>query len=151
MGKNIVIVVLLGFVAFFGYMAWTGKTPSGRDSASKSPMGFMGWNGKSPAEKGGLPASPLSTVKQKVPVVIYSSDSCRYCVMAKAFLSKKGVQYEARDINIGKNSEEMMARTNGQRSIPQIFINHKHIGGWSELNTLEAQGKLNKMLLAISD
>ena len=130
MGKNIAIVVLLGLIVFFGYSAWNTKTP---------------------AKKDGEPAKSLTMVKQKVPVVIYSSDRCRYCVMAKAFFDKKGVQYDARDINIGKNADEMMARTNGQRSIPQIFINHKHIGGWSELNALEAQGKLNKMLLAIVD
>lgn len=128
MGKNIAIVVLLGLVAFFSYSAWNAKAPVGKD---------------------GEPVKSLTMVKQKVPVVIYSSESCRYCIMTKAFFDKKGVQYDARDINIGKNADEMMARTNGQRSIPQIFINHKHIGGWGELNALENQGKLNRMLLGI--
>ncbi len=127
MGKNIAIVVLLGFIGFFGYYAFQHKSPV----------------------EGKPPEKSLSVVKQKVPVVIYSSDTCRYCIMAKAFLDKKGVQYDVRDISIGKNADEMKARTNGSRAIPQIFINHKHIGGWGELTALEQQGKLNKMLLGI--
>jgi len=126
MGKNIAIVVLLGLLGFFGYYAF---------------------NTKSPVDKNGEPQKSLSMVKQKVPVVIYSSDTCRYCIMAKAFLDKKGVQYDARDVNVEKNAQEMMARTSGARGIPQIFINHKHIGGFAELTSLEQQGKLNKMLL----
>ena len=127
MGKNIAILLLLGAIGFFGYYALQEGTFS----------------------KDGKPQASLSVVKQKVPVVIYSGSSCRYCVIAKDFLDKKNVQYEVRDINVGKNAQEMMARTNGQRSIPQIFINHKHIGGLSELTTLDQQGKLNDMLLGV--
>lgn len=127
MVKNISIIVLLGLIGFFGYYAFQHKAPV----------------------DGQPPEHSLSVVKQKVPVVIYSSDTCRYCVMAKAFFDKKGVQYDVRDVSIGKNADEMRARTNGSRGIPQIFINHKHIGGLDQLMSLEEQGILNKMLLGI--
>ena len=123
MGKNIAITILLGLVGFFGYYLFnTQDTPKENE--------------------------PVLTqrVKQKVSVIIYSSDSCSYCIMAKGFMKKKGIQFEVRDINIGKNVQEMSERTNGSRSIPQIFINHKHIGGWGELNRLEQKGLLDLML-----
>ena len=123
MGKNIAIIILLGLIGFFGYFLFDNQ---------EAPQGV---------EK------PLvQRVKQKVGVVIYSSNSCRYCVMAKDFMEKKGIQFDVRDVNIGKNAREMSERTNGSRSIPQIFINHKHIGGWAELNTLEQKGLLDLML-----
>jgi glutaredoxin 3 len=127
MGKNIAIIVLLGLIGFGGYYA-----------VQINPQD---------AQSGDMPA--IKTVKQKVPVVIYSSDGCRYCLMAKGFLDKKGVQYDIRDINEPKNAEEMMTLSNGSRTIPQIFINHQHIGGWSELNDLEHQGKLDVLLQGV--
>jgi len=123
MGKNITIIILLGLIGFFGYYLFKTQTPP----------------------QDGSPAL-VQRVKQKVSVVIYSSNSCRYCLMAKDFMEKKGIQFEVRDVNIGKNAREMSERTNGSRSIPQIFINHKHIGGWAELNMLEQKGLLDLML-----
>jgi len=123
MGKNIAIIILLGLIGFFGYFLFNKQDR--------------------PAE--GEPAL-VQRVKQKVSVVIYSSNSCRYCLMAKDFMGKKGIQFDVRDVNIGKNAREMSERTNGSRAIPQIFINHKHIGGWTELNRLEQKGLLDLML-----
>lgn len=123
MGKNIAIIILSGLIGFFGYYLFnTQDTPQEGERAL------------------------VQRVKQKVGVVIYSSNSCRYCLMAKDFMDKKGIQFDVRDVNIGKNAREMSERTNGSRSIPQIFINHKHIGGWSELNMLEQKGLLDLML-----
>ncbi len=123
MGKNIAIIILLGLISFFGYYAFQSKPPSK-----------------------GTEQNLVQRVKQKVSVVIYSSDTCRYCLMAKAFMEKKGIQFDVRDVNIGKNAQEMSERTNGSRAIPQIFINHKHIGGWRELNILEQRGLLDLMI-----
>lgn len=125
MGKNIAIIVLLGLIGFFGY---------------------YGFKPKDPVAGGDVQSEPVRRVKQKVPVVLYSNDNCPYCVMAKDFMDKKGIQYEVRDVRVGKNGEEMSHRTGGLRSIPQIFINHKHIGGWSELQNLDFRGALDDML-----
>lgn len=123
MGKNIAIIILLGLISLFGYYAF--QTQETEKAGEKTLV---------------------QRVKQKVGVVIYSSDSCRYCRMAKAFMEKKGIQFEVRDVNVGKNAQEMSERTNGSRAIPQIFINHKHIGGWTALNALEQKGLLDLML-----
>jgi len=80
-------------------------------------------------------------------VTIYSGPNCPYCVRAKALLQKKGAAFE--DIDISTDSakrEEMMAKSNGKRSIPQIFINGQHIGGSDDLYALDAAGKLDGLL-----
>ncbi len=80
-------------------------------------------------------------------VEIYSGPSCPYCVRAKSLLDKKGVEYT--DYNIASDPKlltEMGERTNGARSIPQIFINDKHIGGCDELYSLNDKGELDGLL-----
>lgn len=143
--KKILAFLLIIIAVAVGYYLFVTKTGDTVDPET-------GVLGKTSPESIGLSSGKgensedVSTVKQKVPVVIYSSDTCPYCLQAKGFLKKKGVDYQVRDINIGKNSEEMVKRT-GQRSIPQIFINRKHIGGYGELLSLDSNGELDKLLL----
>ena len=80
-------------------------------------------------------------------VEIYSGPGCPYCVRAKSLLDKKGVEYTEHDIRTDANAlGQMMERTNGARSIPQIFINDNHIGGCDDLYALNDKGELDTLL-----
>ena len=79
-------------------------------------------------------------------VVIYTTKICPYCVRAKMLLQKKGVAYE--EIIVG-NDQEMrlkLVEMTRQRTVPQIFINDRHIGGCDDLYALERQGALDPLL-----
>jgi len=80
-------------------------------------------------------------------VEIYTGPLCAFCDIAKALLDKKGISYK--EIFIGDDSnkmEEMIKKTNGMRTVPQIFIDGQHIGGNDKLQDLEKDGKLNSIL-----
>ena len=80
-------------------------------------------------------------------VVIYTGPMCNFCSAAKHLLNKKKVSYE--EINIGydeKKRDEMLKKSNGAKTIPQIFIEEKHIGGYVELKALETKGELDSLL-----
>ncbi len=80
-------------------------------------------------------------------VVIYTGPMCNYCSAAKHLLNKKKISYEEVDIGFDeKKREEMLEKSNGAKTIPQIFIGEKHVGGYVELKALEQQGKLNSLL-----
>jgi len=80
-------------------------------------------------------------------VVIYTGPVCNYCSAAKHLLSKKKIRYD--EINIGNDTEkreEMLRRSNGAKTVPQIFIGEKHVGGYVELKALENKGELDILL-----
>jgi len=80
-------------------------------------------------------------------VVIYTGPMCNYCSAAKHLLNKKKINYE--EIHIGyddKKREEMLKKSNGAKTIPQIFIEEKHVGGYVELKALENKGELDRLL-----
>lgn len=80
-------------------------------------------------------------------ITVYSGPSCPYCSRAKALLQKKGMGFE--EINVREDAsklQEMMERSKGRQTIPQIFINGEHIGGCDDLYALEADGKLDRLL-----
>ena len=80
-------------------------------------------------------------------VVIYTGPFCNFCSAAKHLLNKKKINYEEIDISYDdKKTEEMLKKTNGAKTIPQIFIGEKHIGGYVELRALDKDGKLNSLL-----
>jgi len=67
-------------------------------------------------------------------IIIYTKDYCPYCVKAKALLHKKDLDYEEIDVtNNPELIEEMLAKSNGMKTVPQIFIKGKHIGGCDDL------------------
>ena len=80
-------------------------------------------------------------------VEIYTTPICGYCMAAKRLLKSKNVPFTEIDVmqNPGKRSE-MMQRANGGRTVPQIFIGGKHIGGSDDLHLLERQKKLDALL-----
>ena len=80
-------------------------------------------------------------------VDIYTTMWCPYCARAKALLEKKGVAYHeiSLDEEPGRRPE-MVERSHGGRTVPQIFINGEHIGGCDDMMALERAGKLNPKL-----
>ena len=80
-------------------------------------------------------------------VEIYTKFGCPYCARAKALLGQKGVAYEEYEINTlpGKR-DEMLERSNGRHTVPQIFIDGRHVGGSDDLAALERGGRLDPML-----
>ena len=79
-------------------------------------------------------------------ILIYTTNICPYCVMAKRLLDKKGAAYT--EINVGTQTglrEEMMRKTK-RRTVPQIYIGDLHVGGFDELYALEQQNKLDTLL-----
>ena len=80
-------------------------------------------------------------------VVIYTGPFCNFCSAAKHLLNKKKINYEEIDIGYDdKKKEEMLKKSNGARTIPQIFIGEKHVGGYVELRALEKDGNLDNLL-----
>lgn len=80
-------------------------------------------------------------------VEIYTWSWCPFCIRAKALLEKKGVNYTEYCIDGDEAARaKMTKRANGRRSLPQIFINNRHVGGCDDVYALEAQGKLDLLL-----
>ncbi len=82
-------------------------------------------------------------------VEIYSTAFCPYCSRAKALLDGKGVAYETYDITMGgPRRAEMIARSDGRQTVPQVFIGDTHIGGSDDLAAAERSGELDRLLAA---
>ncbi len=82
-------------------------------------------------------------------VEIYTKFYCPYCVRAKGLLKDKGVEFEEFEISMGgAKRTEMLERSNGSTTVPQIFINGQHIGGSDDLFALDAKGGLDPLLSA---
>ena len=80
-------------------------------------------------------------------VEIYTWSSCPYCIRAKGLLDNKGVEYTEYCIDGDEDArDKMSARANGRRSLPQIFIDDRHIGGCDNIYDLEMQGELEPLL-----
>lgn len=81
------------------------------------------------------------------PVEIYTSPLCGYCHRAKALLTRKGVAFTEIDVLAQPASKaEMIERADGRRTVPQIFIDGKGVGGADELMALERAGELDGLL-----
>ena len=75
-------------------------------------------------------------------VVIYTKPGCPYCTAAKALLDKKGVDFtEIVASNDPEKKQEMIQRSGGRMTFPQMFIGEKHIGGSDDLHALDARGR----------
>ncbi len=77
---------------------------------------------------------------------MYSTRVCPYCIRAERLLNKKGVQVEK--ILIDNQPEEMtkMIKITGRRTVPQIFIGERHVGGYDDLVDLDLDGELDQLL-----
>ena len=79
-------------------------------------------------------------------IVVYSTGWCPYCVRARALLERKGLPF--REIKVDEDPAEretMLARSGGRRTVPQIFIGERHVGGFDELYALDKSGQLDAL------
>ena len=80
-------------------------------------------------------------------VIIYTGPMCNFCSAAKHLLNKKKISYIEFDIAVDQSKrQEMQEKTNGARTIPQIFIGDTYVGGYNELKALENKGELDSLL-----
>ncbi|MCU6453523.1 glutaredoxin 3 [Sphingomonas sp. A2-49] len=80
-------------------------------------------------------------------VEIYTKAFCPYCSRAMRLLAAKGVEAEEHDITMGgPQRQEMIQRANGRTTVPQVFIDGRHIGGSDDLAALDARGGLDPLL-----
>jgi glutaredoxin 3 len=79
-------------------------------------------------------------------IIIYTTLVCPYCVRAKALLTRKNFTYEEINANDDKIRDEMIKKSGGMRTVPQIFIGDQHIGGCDDLYALEKDGKLDQLV-----
>ena len=82
-------------------------------------------------------------------IEIYTKDACPYCTMAKRLLENKGQEWE--EINLSREPgrvDEMLERSGGRMTVPQIFIDDRHIGGFDDLLALDQAGELDPLLAA---
>lgn len=80
-------------------------------------------------------------------IIIYTGPMCSFCVRAKDLLKKKGLKFE--ELFLGDNPdlmEEMIARSGGKRTVPQIFIGDTHLGGFDELYDKDKSGELDEII-----
>jgi glutaredoxin 3 len=82
-------------------------------------------------------------------ILVYSTPFCGYCAAAKRLLTAKGAEYAEIDVMMDpERRQEMLAKSGGLRTVPQIFIDGHHIGGFDELNALDKAGDLDPLLAA---
>jgi glutaredoxin 3 len=80
-------------------------------------------------------------------VTIYTTPYCPFCHSAKALLRRKNVEFSEIDVSFDQQERQrMMAKAQGRRTVPQIFIGETHVGGSDELHALDRQGKLDPLL-----
>jgi glutaredoxin 3 len=80
-------------------------------------------------------------------VVVYSQPFCGYCAAAKRLLEQKGAAFTEIDVTFeaGRRAE-MIERSGGRRTVPQIFIDGRHVGGYDDLRALDETGELDRLL-----
>jgi glutaredoxin 3 len=80
-------------------------------------------------------------------IEIYTKQLCPYCTRAKSLLGRKGAAFEEIDISMGgPKRAEMIERASGRATVPQVFIDGRHIGGSDELAALDRRGELDALL-----
>ena len=79
-------------------------------------------------------------------VTIYSTGTCPVCDRAKAFMNKKNIDFDEVRIDLGRDRmREFLDKTNGARTVPQILIDDKLVGGFSELTEADMDGELDDL------
>lgn len=80
-------------------------------------------------------------------IIIYSTAACPYCVRARRFLDAKGVAYDELRVDLDPDLREFMESRSRRRSVPQIFIDDYHVGGFEDMWRLDQSGKLDALLV----
>lgn len=79
-------------------------------------------------------------------VRVYSKKHCPYCVRAKELLDRKGIAYEEIDVEGKDDLRVWLAEASGQKTVPQIFVGERPLGGFSDIDALDREGKLEPIL-----
>lgn len=77
---------------------------------------------------------------------VYSTQVCPYCDRAKMLLKRKGVDFTDIRVDTDPEARKTMETESGRRTVPQIFIGERHVGGFDELYALDREGELNRLL-----
>ncbi|HQZ12776.1 MAG TPA: glutaredoxin 3 [Devosia sp.] len=78
-------------------------------------------------------------------VEIYTTQWCPYCHAAKALLEEKGIAYEEVNADEPETRMAMVQRAHGRRTVPQIFVGDRHLGGYTDIAALDREGKLETL------
>lgn len=81
-----------------------------------------------------------------VEVKVYTKKNCPYCVRAKALLAKKGVPFQEIDVEHDDALREWLVEKSGQRTVPQIFVGERSLGGFTDVDALDRRGELDPLL-----
>jgi glutaredoxin 3 len=85
----------------------------------------------------------MSTAK----LIMYCTGTCPYCTMAERLLMQKGItEIEKIRIDLDPSQREVMMQKTGRRTVPQIYVDSTHVGGYDDLNALDKAGKLDSLL-----
>ncbi|MGI9290488.1 MAG: glutaredoxin 3 [Gammaproteobacteria bacterium] len=79
-------------------------------------------------------------------VKMYTTQWCGYCAAARELLRSKGVKFEDIDVDADQALRQEMTEKSGGSTVPQVFINNKPVGGYTDIAALEQQGKLDELL-----
>ena len=79
-------------------------------------------------------------------VIVYTTDYCPYCQMAKQLLSRKRAQFEEINVEDRPEIRRWLVSASGQRTVPQVFINGQSVGGFSDISALDQKGELDRLL-----
>jgi glutaredoxin 3 len=79
-------------------------------------------------------------------VQVYSKQNCPYCVRAKTLLQKKSVAFEEIDVENDEATRAWLVEASGQRTVPQIFVDGRSLGGFTDIDALDRQGMLDPIL-----
>jgi glutaredoxin 3 len=81
-------------------------------------------------------------------VEIYTTKLCPYCYRAKALLDKKGIPFREVDVSFDPAMRRQLVDRTGRRTVPQIFINDKSVGGYDDIAALDEEGELTRLCAA---
>jgi glutaredoxin 3 len=79
-------------------------------------------------------------------VRVYTKRNCPYCVRVKALLARKGVPYEEIDVEHDDALRSWLVEASGQRTVPQVFVGERSLGGFTDLDALDREGRLDPIL-----
>lgn len=79
-------------------------------------------------------------------IIIYSTPVCPYCTLAKNLLTRKGLVFTEVDVSDPQDRLTLMEKAGGRKTVPQIFINDHHIGGYDDLTSFDQSGELDNLL-----
>ncbi|MEP4148907.1 MAG: glutaredoxin 3 [Halioglobus sp.] len=84
------------------------------------------------------------------PITMYSTRFCPYCMRARFLLDSKNVEYADIGVDARPELRREMTEKSGRRTVPQIWIGDRHVGGYDDLARLEQQGKLDELLKQVA-